>query len=489
MNILLVDDEPGSRISVAKFLRELGHDVVECGDGEEAANVYKQGYFPMVLSDIRMPDMSGLELLKAIKSLPSGDETDVILFTGYGDMDSAISALRAGAYDYMLKPVNAEEIAFVVQRVTEHQSLRRENERLTTKFDSELEAATRETKQELSLLRKIVGETVGLSNIGIFSPQMENIVELAKKYHSDRSLPVLIQGETGTGKEIIARIIHYGDPNKVDKSLPFIDVNCATFTANLFESELFGYEPGSFTGGLARGQKGKLDAAMGGTLFLDEVAEISLELQGKLLRVIQEKEFYRVGGVKKVKTDVRIVCASNVALAKKVEEARFRQDLYYRLKVGQITIPPLRTRQEEIVPLALLFLREFAQNKRKHFSRISTPAANILKQYNWPGNVRELRNVIEWATFMYDDVELKSQHLGAIRDDSEPVVVDRSDIDPKHILIELTSSGVSLEEVKNKLARHVLELHHGNKSAAARYLGVSRRALCTYLEEKFEKNT
>jgi DNA-binding NtrC family response regulator len=178
-----------------------------------------------------------------------------------------------------------------------------------------------------------------------------------------------------------------------------------------------------------------------------------------------------------------------VALAKKVEEGKFRHDLYYRLKVGQITIPPLRTRQEEIVPLALLFLREFAQNKRKHFSRISTPAANILKQYNWPGNVRELRNVIEWATFMYDDVELKSQHLGTIRDDSKPVVADRSNIDPKHILIELTSSGVSLEEVKNKLARRVLELHGGNKSAAARYLGVSRRALCTYLEEKFENNT
>jgi two-component system, NtrC family, response regulator AtoC len=262
------------------------------------------------------------------------------LFTGHGDMATAIEALRSGAYDYLLKPINVAELAVITDRIAEHQSLLRENRVLNTRFTDEVQAATEEARQEVSRLRQLVSHYIGIDNVGVFSETMRQIVQQAQKYHEDRLIPVLIEGETGTGKEIIARMIHFGG---AAREAPFVDVNCAALTASLFESELFGYEAGAFTGGLVKGQKGKLDVAQGGTLLLDEVGEIPLELQGKLLRVMQEKEFYRVGGLKKVKTDVRIICATNANLEKCVEEGTFRKDLFYRLKVGHIVIPPPAT--------------------------------------------------------------------------------------------------------------------------------------------------
>ncbi|MCL6478779.1 MAG: sigma-54 dependent transcriptional regulator [Peptococcaceae bacterium] len=343
LNILLVDDERESRSYLAEFLREQGHRVAESADGSEALDIFTAGEFHLVLTDIRMPKMSGLELLRKIRGMPGGQDVDVVLFTGNGDVRSAIEALRAGAYDYLLKPINVEELVAVTERAGERQALRRENAILTKKFKDAVEAATEETRQELSRFKKAYYESIGLGNIGVFSQAMKKIFQQARKLHTDRSIPVLIEGETGTGKEVIARYIHYGDGNV---TAPFVDLNCAAIAPNLFESELFGYEAGAFTGGTPRGQKGKLDLAQGGTLFLDEITEIPTDLQAKLLRVIQEKEFYRVGGLKKIKTDVRIVCATNVDIEKKVEEGAFRRDLYYRLNVGRISLPPLRERTE-----------------------------------------------------------------------------------------------------------------------------------------------
>lgn len=481
MNILLVDDDARSRAGVGKFLREMGHHITECADGEEAFVTYNSGAFPMVMSDIRMPKLSGIDLLKRISALP-GKQADVVLFTGHGDMTTAIEALRAGAYDYLLKPINVEELAAITERVAEHQSLLQENKVLTERFSEEVQAATEETRQEVSRLRRALSQAAGLENIGFFSRAMLALVQQAQKYHQNRSIPVLIEGETGTGKEIIARLIHYGqgggDP---DSQTPFIDVNCAAITANLFESELFGYDPGAFTGGLNKGQKGKLDIAQGGTLLLDEVGEIPLELQGKLLRVIQEKEFYRVGGLKKIKTDVRIICATNADLERRVEQGTFRRDLYFRLKVGHLVIQPLRQRRDDILPLATMFLRQFAGAKANRFRSIRAEAAEILLGYDWPGNVRELRNTIEWVSFMFDDAELTPAHLANLK--SPPILSANDGPAAATDRFSLPAAGFNLEEYTDKIIQQAIEVCNGNKTAAALRLGISRRSLYNRLKK------
>jgi len=388
MDILLVEDDGESRMGMARFLRDLGHRLVECGNAEDALEVFRPS-FHLIISDIKMPGMSGIDLLRAINSTPEGQYVDVILFTGHNDLESAIEALRAGAYDYMLKPINVEELAAVIGRVAEHQSLRRENLILTERFEDKVRAATAEAEQELNRLKEAYTRSVGLGEVGVFSEAVKNIFRQAGVFHADHSVPVLIEGETGTGKEILARYIHFGDSVT---TAPFVDINCAALAPSVFESEVFGYEAGAFTGGLPRGQKGKLDLAAGGTLFLDEITELPVDLQAKLLRMIQEKEFYRVGGLKKIKADVRIICATNTDVARLVDEGRFRRDLYYRLNVGRLFIPPLRDRSEAIVPLAQMFLTRLARKKGKNFAGISGPAESVLRSYQWPGNVRELKN-------------------------------------------------------------------------------------------------
>ena len=488
MRILLVDDERASREAVRWFLKRQDHEVTECSNGEEALEKLTAGDYPMVLSDIRMPGMSGTELAMAIKLLPNSWRTDIVLFTGYGDTQTAVAALRAGVYDYLQKPVDAKELASVIERIAEHQALLRENKTLTERFDDEVNAAKEETRDELSKMKQMVAESV-IGKIGVFSESMRALFAHAQKFHTDRSIPVLIQGETGTGKEIIAKTVHYG--TGADKATlgAFVDINCAAIAANLFESELFGYEPGAYTGGITKGQKGKFDLAQGGTLFLDEVGEIPLELQGKLLRVLQEKEYYRVGGLKKIKTDVRIICATNVPLEERVEKGTFRRDLYFRLKVGHVTIPPLRERKEEIVPLAEVFLHDFARQKGKKFAAIQPETAKILEQHSWPGNVRELKNVIEYATFAYDEVELKPWHV--IQQIHTEVAGEKPadmPVEERQLVLPLPPNGYPIKQYTDDIIRTILEMQHGNQTAAARYLGMSLRGLTNRLEQQRTKN-
>jgi DNA-binding NtrC family response regulator len=482
MNILLVDDDKDSRRSIKKFLEKIGHHVSECDDGEKALLTYQNGEFPMVITDINMPKINGIELLRALKNLPKADGTEVVLFTGYGNIETAIEALRLGAYDYLIKPLNVEELAIITERIAEHQFLLRENRLLNQHFDDQIKVATAEKEEELNRIKKSLAEQLGIQTIGIFSDSMRQIFETAQKYHTDRSIPVLIQGETGSGKEIIAKTIHYGE--MVDIS-PFVDINCAALSASLFESELFGYEPGSFTGGLNKGQKGKFDLAQGGTLFLDEIAELPLELQSKILRVIQEKEYFRVGGLKKIKTDVRIICATNVDLEQKVQEGVFRKDLYYRLKVGHLVIPNLCHRTEDIIPLAEMFLQDFARQKGKRFKYISNDAAIMLLAYDWPGNVRELRNVIEWAIFMYDDIEIKPAHLSIITGNKINTTSIGKEEEKKRLNTRdflLPKEGLALEDFINQIISKTLEMHNGNKTDTARFLNISRKSLYTHLK-------
>jgi two-component system response regulator AtoC len=475
MYILIVDDEKKSRVVLADFLRTRGHQVAECSDGRAAIELFSKKKFHLVLTDIRMPRMSGIELLKEIRRLSSNQDVDVILFTGYGDEQMAIDAFRMGAYDYLRKPINLQELVAAVERVAEHLALKMENRVLTREFNATLKAATEEAMQELSRLKDVCKKSLLGSEV-FFSERMKTVIEQAMIFHKDRSLPILIEGETGTGKEVIARLIHFGEEGT---SCPFVDLNCAALAPSLFESELFGYEAGAYTGGLPRGQKGKIDMAAGGTLFLDEITELPVELQAKLLRVLQEKEFYRVGGLKKVRADVRIICATNMAIEDRVEQGAFRRDLFYRLNVGHIKLLPLRERKEEIVPLAELFLATAAKGKKKEFREINHEAAKALLSYNWPGNIRELKNAIELVVALYNDKQLKMDHLDRFLHQAR----GKAPNEPPG----LSQNSQPLKKRMDRLILEALKLHNGNKTRAANYLGISLSTLHRRLRSMTEE--
>ncbi|SHJ98949.1 sigma-54-dependent transcriptional regulator [Propionispora hippei] len=464
MNILVIDDDKDSRESMSTILGLLGHTMLEAGSAEEGLERLRQvPSINLLLSDIKMPGKSGIDFLRELRGCREADGFDVVLFTGFATVETAVDALRLGAYDYLLKPVGMNDLVDLLDRVGKRTEIRNRN------MDSALSGAIQPT----SLYRLPEVQ----DRLGFFSKSMHQKMEQAIKFHEDRGLSVLIQGETGVGKELMAKLIHHG-LQEGGCHLPFIDINCAAIMPSLFESELFGYEHGAFTGGLKRGQLGKFDAARGGTLFLDEVAEIPLEKQGILLRVLQEKEFYRVGGTQKIKTDVRIICATNVSLEDAVKAGNFRKDLYYRLKVGMLYLPPLRQRLEEIIPLSLYFLRELSRQKGKRFQNISPEAAKELVSYSWPGNVRELRNAIELAVFMHDAEVLTGEHLHL--DDAEmgeAAAFRGEKIDGVEGLGDVINNQV------NNLVQRALEDCGGNKTAAAEKLGISRRKLYRLLEK------
>ncbi len=480
MNILLVDDEQMVLSAVSDFIEEqLGHNSERCINGREAAERIESGNFHLVIADIRMPGMDGITLLKRIKDNPDTSGIDVVLMTAYADVKTAVQALRNGAFDYIRKPFDIEELAAVVERVAEHQSLISENRELSQHFEERVAEASDEQKKRYERLRDAYSEIAGIGRIGIFSESMRRIHELARRFHEDRTVPVIIEGETGTGKEIIARLIHFGEEGV---SEPFVTINCSAISPSLFESELFGYEGGSFTGSRKEGGKGKLELADSGTLLLDEIGDMPVEMQPKLLRVLQEREFYKVGGVKKVQVDVRIICATNMKLEEMLAKGKFRQDLYYRLNTGRIQIPPLRERRGAITPLAQLFLERFASQKKRRFRLISKEAAGVLEQYSWPGNVRELENAIERVVLLYDGIEVLPEHLSFLTS-GEVTMPDAGGepFSPENIV--LPEENLDLQHIENTIIRKALEKFDGNKTHAARYLGMTRSTLRSRLRK------
>jgi len=480
MNILLVDDDAECLGIMSKFVARLGHRVFESGNGRDALKILAGENIHIVLSDVSMPDMNGYQLLERIKGDPKLKETVVVLFTGYGDIKGAVGAMKNGAYDYLLKPIDVNELSIVIKRIGEYLALKDENVRLTENFRREVRDATRDMERELLHLRRAYAREMVTCRVGVFSDAFREVVRMAEKLHRAREIPVLIEGETGTGKEVIARLIHYGEG---DVTTPFVGLNCAAISPNLFESEFFGYDPGAFSGGNPKGQKGKLELAEGGTIFLDEITEMPAEYQAKLLRVIEEREYYRVGGVKLMHTDARFVCATNRDIKKMVSEGKFRSDLYYRLNVSRLVIPPLRERPEEIVPLALMFLEEMRERNRTRFERISAAAAGMLTEYDWPGNVRELKNTLERMAFLWDDVEVKPKHLeflfkeGIARSGEEDRLMNPDSGFP------LPREGFDLKEWNRKIIEKVLEMKKWNKVETARYLNISRKMLYQYLKD------
>ncbi len=329
-------------------------------------------------------------------------------------------------------------------------------------------------------MKKAYARKIGSEEIGVFSDTLRDVFWRAKKLHDNREIPVLIEGETGTGKEILAHYIHFGDGSVVT---PFIGVNCAALSSTLFESELFGYEAGAFTGSNPKGQRGKFDAAESGTIFLDEITEMLQEHQAKLLRVIQEREFYRVGGLEKHSTDVRIVCATNRDVNRQIEDGIFREDLYYRLNVGYLKIPPLRERSKEILPLAILFLQKFAKEQRVKFSKINKEAAALLKNYYWPGNIRELKSIMQRITLLWDDEEVTPDHVEFLfQNTAKSQSRHNTQYEFPSDNFSLPDKGFDLNTFLLDIVKKSLEKHNGNKTDASLYLGISCHVLYTYLK-------
>jgi len=357
----------------------------------------------------------------------------------------------------------------MMTKIADHQARYDLERKIQQEEIRKLENSQKLTEKQLDYFREAYAEVSGVGRIGVFSNTFNHIIKTTELFHKDRSVPVLIEGETGTGKEIIARLIHFG---KEKSTAPFVVVNCAAISPSLFESELFGYEEGAFTGARKRGMIGKLELAQGGTLFLDEIGELPLEMQPKLLRVLQQKEMYRIGAEKIIKLNVRIICATNRNLHKEVEEKRFRQDLYYRLNTGRIFIPPLRERKEEIAPLSQMFLLNFSLEKKRNFKYIDEKAISILEKYNWSGNVRELQNTLERVVLLYNDVSLREEHLDFL----PHFGLNRAN-KQENLTLHFPEDKVDFEEVKDKIFKFVLNKCNGNKVKAAEYLNISSKTL------------
>jgi DNA-binding NtrC family response regulator len=434
--VLVVDDDLTACRLLQEVLARDGYQVEIAERGEEALEKAETTFFDVVLSDVRMPDLDGVEVLRALKHL--SPETAVIMVTAFGSIETAIESIKQGAYDYISKPFKLDEVKLTVKRALDHKRLVRENLRLRL----ELKAQHR--------LENIVGR----------SASMLEVYKIVARVASGSST-VLIQGESGTGKELIARAIHYNSP-RADH--PFVVVDCGALAESLLESELFGHMKGAFTGAIAN-QKGLLEEAEGGTCFLDEVGDIGASLQAKLLRFLQEREIRRVGGRDGIKLDIRVIAATNKDLDALVQQGKFRDDLFYRLNVVAITLPPLRKRREDIPLLAEHFLSKFALQNKKDISHISPEAIPLLCEYHWPGNVRELEHVIEQTValtnnpvLLPEDLPSKVQGLVAQEPPAE-------------------GSSWTLREGVKRHIQAVLKQAKGNKKLAARLLGINRRTL------------
>jgi two-component system response regulator HydG len=443
--ILVVDDEESHRIMLRAVLSADGYAVMEASDGTEALTAVERDAFDLILMDIRMTNMDGIEALTEIRKI--SPLVPVLIMTAYASVKTAVEALKAGAFDYLTKPLDIEELKILIEKALEHYHLRAENlvlkERLGDRFD----------------FSRIIGR----------GQKMKSLLEtLAMVAPSDAT--VLLMGESGTGKEVVANAIHHNSPRAEQ---PFIKVSCAALPETLLESELFGHEKGAFTGAVSR-REGRFQLAHRGTLFLDEVGEMSPAIQTKLLRVLQEKEFEPVGGVRTVKVDIRLIAATNLELDKEVKAGRFREDLYYRLNVVPIVLPPLRERKEDIPPLADHFLAIYREKNRKALRGISGKALDLLVRYDWPGNIRELENCIERAVIMArEEVIVPDNFPPQIRMLSTEVERDGFDI----------PYGTSLDEMERALIVKTLAETGGNRTKTAEILGINRRTLQNKLRE------
>lgn len=461
--VLIVDDDQAVRWSLSEALRMWSFIPLEAGTVAEALSQFDNEQPTAVLLDIDLPDGSGLDVLRKIRD--QQPEAVVIMITGNVMIDNTISALRGGAYDFIGKPVNLEELRVTIRNGIEAQQLRREVDQV------------RRERSELFSFNQIVGQ----------SPAMQSMLNLAAKVAESEVSSVLLQGESGTGKDLVAKAIHYGSRRS---ERPFVAINCAALPATLIESELFGYEKGAFTDAKAR-KEGLFEQAEGGTLLLDEIGELELSLQAKLLRVLEEGAFRRVGGLKDIPLDVRVIAASNRDLKTESEAGRFRLDLYYRLSIIQIDIPPLRARGDDVLLLAQHYINTMGNRLRlkRKVTSLSPEVAAAFRRYAWPGNVRELRNVIERALILEDSDQVTMAYLPRSVTGEPAAHVDVIPGSERSFnRFPLPAEGISLDEVEMAFVRQAIERSDGNQTRAAELLGISRDQLRYRLKKLEESN-
>ena len=436
-HILVVDDEPVQREMIGGFLKKQGFEVIAADSAERALELFRQDAFDLVLTDQKMAEMSGLELLQAVHTINA--ETPVILITAFGTIEAAVTALKHGAIDYLTKPLNLDELLYRIRQVSDRYRIINENREL------------REALQDRHRIEGIIGE----------SGAMLEVLSIVRRVAPSEAT-VLIRGESGTGKELIAKAIHFGSPRARG---PLVKVNCAALPEALLESELFGHEKGAFTGALTSRQ-GRFELANGGTIFLDEIGDLPLHLQAKLLRVLQEREFEKVGSSRPIRVNVRIMAASHRPLEDLIKAGQLREDLYYRLNVVTIFIPPLRERRSDVALLLDHFLRQYAEKNGKTIRGLTPEGRDILLRYDYPGNVRELENIIERAVVLTRDDVIGSGDLPLTVQEPEIADGDRE-----------TSLTAAVEALERRMIRDALARSDGIQTRAAELLGMGERAL------------
>lgn len=467
IKILIVDDEKLIRWSLAQKCKEVGHLPLEAENGNEALRVARSESPDMILLDVRLPDMSGIDVLNELKQ--HGPASSVVMMTADPQLGDIKAALKMGAYDFISKPINFDELCVTI--------------------DNALEAARLRT--EVESLRGEVRRQAGYHDVIGTSRKITELMSFVHKIAASEATTILIQGESGTGKDLIAKAIHY---QSARQNKPFVAINCSAIPENLMEAELFGYEKGAFTDAKAM-KRGLFEVADGGTLLLDEIGELSHFLQAKLLRVLEDQVIRRVGGIKDMQVDVRVIAASNRDLERAVREGRFRQDLYYRLAIISIFIPPLREHREDVLPLVDFFIADYNRKFRKSVRGISDEARRVLIAHDWPGNVRELKNAIERAMILEDAPMLRTDYLPisvatplsgrtSFEQISSPSVTTSLPNGRELPALAIPEGGTSLEEIEHALVELALQQSSGNQTQAAKLLDISRDAL-RYKMKKF----
>jgi DNA-binding NtrC family response regulator len=436
--VLIVEDEPSTRLGLTELVRTWGFITDSAADGEEALQRISVFRPTIIISDLVMPNMGGLELLRALKD--EGGDLTIVILTAQGTVETAVEAIKEGAYDYLTKPIEPQRLKILLDKIVERQ----------------------DTIREVKVLRKQLRDHGTFGRMIGSSQQMRKVYQVVEQA-APTSASVLIWGESGTGKELVAQTIHQLSPRA---QMPFVPINCAAIPETLLESEIFGHEKGAFTGASDR-REGCFELADRGTLFLDEIAEMTPATQVKLLRVLQERKFRRLGGRNEQTVDVRVIAATNVNPADAVKNGKLREDLYYRLNVFAMELPPLRQRKEDLPLLIQSFLAEFNERNNKRVSALDPAAMRILEQYNWPGNVRELRNVIERAVILSQGEFVDPKHLPPLVTDSPDVVKPTLSLAP----------GTTVEEAERRLILMTLEHTRDNKTRAAEILGISLKTL------------
>ncbi len=447
-SILIVDDEDAQRNILKGYLEKKGYKIYSASSGNDGIKAVRNNLIDIVLSDFKMPDKTGLEVLEEVKKI--NPEISFVILTAYGTIENAVKAMRLGAFDYISKPVDLDELDLMIERIIENKNL----------------------KSEIQLLKSQLKEKFKIDSFISHSPRMEEVLSLASRA-ADSKATVLITGESGTGKEVLAKSIHYVSPRK-DK--PFIAVNIPALPETLLESELFGHEKGAFTGA-EKSKKGRFELAESGTIFLDEIGDIPINLQVKLLRVLQEHQIERLGSTESIDIDVRIIAASHQNLEQKIKDGTFREDLYYRLNIVSLNIPPLRERKEDILPLIDYFIDKYAKENNREKLDLSNEAVDSLIKFNFPGNVRELENIIERAVVLCRTKVITLEDL--------PNVVKGFKVENE---IKSKESGTLIElveELEKKLIYDALSNANGNQSLAGRMLGLTERNL-RYKMQKYE---